>query len=151
MNRFLPDTNTLSSLMQKKAAHHATISAKFSSLNDEDEVYVSIVSLYEMEYGARHAKDANLANEMRLAIESVKNSFTIVNLTEEGAKIFAEIKERYKQETQLGKKAIIKHNADLMIASTAIEMGAILVSNDHNMFKTIQKFESNFYWQDWTQ
>jgi hypothetical protein len=28
MNRFLLDTNTLSSLMQKKAAHHATISAK---------------------------------------------------------------------------------------------------------------------------
>jgi len=121
MKRFLPDTNTLSSLMQKKTAHQATFSAKFSSLNDEDEVYVSIVSLYEMGYGARHAK----ANEMRLAIESVKNSFTILNLTEEGAKIFADIKERYKQETQLGKKAIIKHNADLMIASTAIEMGAI--------------------------
>ena len=137
--------------MQKKTAHQATFSAKFSSLNDEDEVYVSIVSLYEMEYGARHTKDANLANEMRLAIESVKNSFTILNLTEEGAKIFADIKERYKQETQLGKKAIIRHNADLMIASTAIEMGAIWVSNDHNMFKIIQKFESHFQWEDWTE
>jgi predicted nucleic acid-binding protein len=137
--------------MQKNADHHAIISAKFSSLNDFDEIYVSIVSLYEMEYGAKHAKDTNMANEMRLAIESVKNSFTILNLTEQGAKIFAEIKERYKQETQLGKRAIIKHNADLMIASTAIEIGAILVSNDHNMFKTIQKFQSDFKWEDWTQ
>jgi len=59
MNRFLPDTNTLSSLMQKNASHHAIFSAKFSSLHEEDEVYVSIVSLYEMEYGARHAKDAD--------------------------------------------------------------------------------------------
>ena len=151
MNRFLPDTNTLSSLMKKTAAHHITISTKFSSLNDEDEVYVSIVSLYEMEYGARHTKNANLATEMRLAIESVKNSFKILNLTEKGAKIFAEIKERYKQETQIGKKALIKHNVDLMIASTAIEIGAILVSNDHKMFKTIQKFQSNFQWEDWTQ
>jgi predicted nucleic acid-binding protein len=38
-----------------------------------------------------------------------------------------------------------------MIASTAIEIGAILVSNDHNMFKTIQKFQSDFKWEDWTQ
>lgn len=151
MNRFLPDTNTLSSLMQKNASHHAIFSAKFSSLHEEDEVYVSIVSLYEMEYGARHAKDADTENEMRLAIESVKNSFTILNLTEEGAKIFADLKERYKQETKLGKKALIKHNVDLMIASTAIEIGAILVSNDHNMFKTIQKFRSDFQWEDWTQ
>jgi hypothetical protein len=24
-------------------------------------------------------------------------------------------------------------------------------SNDHNMFKTIQKFQSDFKWEDWTQ
>jgi len=149
--KFLFDTNTLSALTQKYADHHVKISSKVYSLNDDDEVYVSIVSLYEMEYGAKQANNTNMANEMLLAIESVKNHFTILGLTEKGAKIFADIKERYKQEAKLGKKALIKHNVDLMIASTAIEMRAILVSNDHKIFALIQKFRSDFQWEDWTQ
>ncbi|MDM8557460.1 type II toxin-antitoxin system VapC family toxin [Candidatus Parabeggiatoa sp. HSG14] len=149
--KFLLDTNTLSSLVQKYADNHAIISSKASSINDNDEIYVSIVSLYEMEYGARHAKDIDMANEMRAAIESVKNNFSILALSEEGAKIFAEIKERYKQEAHLGKKALITQNIDLMIASTALEIGAILVSNDHKIFALIQKIHNDFQWENWTQ
>ena len=148
---FLLDTNTLSSLVQKYANYHTIISSKAASLNDNDEIYVSIVSLYEMEYGAKHAKDIKMANEMRTAIESVKKNFNILGLTENGARIFAEIKERYKQEAHLGKKAIVKHNIDFMIASTAIEIGAIVVSNDHKVFALIQKIRTDFQWEDWTQ
>jgi len=84
--KFLLDTNTLSSLLQKYADYHAIISSKVSSINDDDEIYVSIVSIYEMEYGARHAKDIDMANEMRTAVESAKNNFNILGLTEKGAK-----------------------------------------------------------------
>jgi len=93
-NKFLLDTNTASSLTQKYAAHHTTVAAKINSLNDDDEIYVSIVTLYEMEYGARHATNIELADAM---------------------------------------------------------YDAIVVSNDHKMFVTIQKINSDFRWEDWTQ
>jgi len=149
--KFLLDTNTVSALAQKYAEHHIAVALKASALDNNDELYISIVSLYEMEYGARHAKNSRTALEMRTAIEAVKNSFAILGLTTDSAKIFAELKERYQQATGIGKKALIKHNVDFIIAATAIENKAIIVSNDCKMFSTIQKFQSDFQWEDWTQ
>jgi predicted nucleic acid-binding protein len=37
-----------------------------------------------------------------------------------------------------------------MIAATAIENKAIIVSNDRKMFSTIEKFQPDFQWEDWT-
>jgi len=101
---FLLDTNTLSSFAQKNAKHHAIIVSKTSALDDNDEVYMSIVSLYEMEYGAKHAQDSNTAQEMRIAIEVIKNSFQIVHLTTEGAKIGAVLKNAINKQPVLEKK-----------------------------------------------
>jgi predicted nucleic acid-binding protein len=67
---------------------------------------------------------------MRIAVQAIKNKFQIMPLTEKGSKIFADIKEQYKEQKGLGKKAIIKQNVDLMIAATAIEIGAVLITND---------------------
>jgi predicted nucleic acid-binding protein len=149
--KFLLDTNTVSALTQKHADHHATIALKASTLGNDDEMYISIVTIYEMEYGAVHAQNSKTAQEMWTAIEVVKNSFVILGLTTNEAKIFAQLKERYRQSTGIGKKALIKHNIDFMIAATAIENKAIIVSNDWKMFSTIQKFQSDFQWEDWTQ
>jgi predicted nucleic acid-binding protein len=52
---------------------------------------------------------------------------------------------------KLGKKALLKHNVDLMIAATALDNKAILVSNDHKMFATIKSFSPDFQWKDWTK
>lgn len=151
--KFLFDTSALSSLTQEETDEHDKVLSKFSLLDESDAVYASIASIYEMEYGARHAKYPNIAYEMRLAIQSVKNEFDILPLTEEGAKIFADIKEQYREKKGIGKKALIKHNVDLMIAATAIEIGAILVTNDtkDKIPEIIEQFRSDFHWQDWTK
>ena len=154
MNRkFLFDTNALSSLTIEGNDGHEKILSKMSELNDNDKLFTSILSIYEMEYGMRHAKDESLIQQMKLAIESVKNEFQIVPLTEIGAKIFADIKEQYRDQKNIGKKALIKHNIDLMIAATAIEIGAVLITNDtKDLIPTIIKtFHSDFDWEDWTK
>ena len=87
----------------------------------------------------------------RFLFELVKNEFSILPLTAIGAKIFADIKERYRQEMQIGKKSLIKHNIDLIIAATAIENNAIVISNDHKIFRPFQDFYPSFQWEDWTQ
>ncbi len=90
---------------------------------------------------------------MQLAIQSVKNEFQIVSLTEIGAKFFADIKEQYRDKKNIGKKALIKHNIDLMIAATAIEIGAILITNDtkDKIPAIIKSFQTDFEWEDWTK
>ena len=154
MNRkFLFDTNALSSLTIEGNDGHEKILSKMSELNDNDKLFTSILSIYEMEYGMRHAKDESLIQQMKLAIESVKNEFQIVPLTEIGAKIFADIKEQYRDQKNIGKKALIKHNIDLMIAATAIEIGAILITNDtkDKIPAIIKSFQTDFEWEDWTK
>jgi predicted nucleic acid-binding protein len=151
--KFLLDTCALTAVKQPNDKYHAQHISKLSALNSCDEVYASIVSLYEMEYGARHIRDEQpvLAKSMTLAIQSIQDDISILPLTITGAKIFAYIKERYRQITKLGKKALIKHNVDLMVAATALDNQAILVSNDHKMFATIKTFSTDFQWEDWTQ
>lgn len=150
--KLLFDTNALSSLTIKGNEGHDKMLSKIAMLQN-DEIYASILSLYEMEYGIKHAKEPNIIDEMRIAVEAIKNKFQIMPLTEKGSQIFAEIKEQYKEQKGLGKKAIIKHNVDLIIAATAIEIGAILITNDtkDDIPTIIKTFRSDFEWEDWTK
>jgi len=151
--KFLFDTNALSSFTRESNDGYHAISSKVASLNDSDELYASILSIYEMEYGVLHAKEQNIIAEMKEAIQFVKDEFQIVPLTDNGAKIFADIKEQYQEKKGLGKKALIKHNVDLMIAATAIEIEAVLITNDTKdaIPIIIKACRSDFEWEDWTK
>ncbi len=149
--KYLLDTNAVSSLTQEHSNDYEKISAKVASL--EGELYISILSIYEMEYGAFHADNPDIAHQARLAIQLIKDEdeITILPLTEAGAEIFGEIKEQYRQEKGIGKKALQKHNVDLMLAATAIEVEATYVSHDNKdrIFEILQNLRDDFDWEDW--
>jgi predicted nucleic acid-binding protein len=149
----LLDTNAVSSLTQEHSEDYEKISAKVESL--EVKLYVSILSIYEMEYGASHADDPDIAHKARLAIQLIKDEdeITILPLTEKGAEIFGEIKEQYRKEKGIGKKALQKHNVDLVLAATAIEVGATFVSHDNKdrIFEILKNIRNDFDWEDWTK
>lgn len=158
MNKFLLDTNTLSSLTKSLDTYHEKLVAKLETLNDDTELYASIISLYEMEYGVSHAKKSELTQEARAAIQYIKDAdeIKLCNLTEKGAEIFGEIKQQFQKSKQemgekIGKRSLPKHNVDLIIAATAIELKATLVSNDKKMFELLQNIQSDFHWEDWTK
>jgi predicted nucleic acid-binding protein len=151
--KYLLDTNAVSSLTQEYANDYDKISAKAASL--EGELTISILSIYEMEYGAFHADDPDIAHKAKLAIQLIKDEdeITILPLTEAGAKIFGEIKEQYRKEKGIGKKALQKHNVDLILAATAIEVEATYVSHDNKdrIFEILQNIRDDFDWEDWTK
>ena len=151
--KYLLDTNAVSSLTQEHANYYDKISTKAASL--EGELYISILSIYEMEYGAFHADDPDIAHKARLAIQLIKDEdeITILPLTEAGAEIFGEIKEQYRKEKGIGKKALQKHNVDLVLAATAIEVEATYVSHDNKdrIFEILQNIRDDFDWEDWTK
>lgn len=163
--KYLLDTNSLSSLTKNHDKHYDKLISKVESLDDDVELYASIISLYEMEYGASHAKIPKLIQEAREAIQYIKdadenknedeNRIQICNLTKKGAEIFGEIKEQFQKKKEeigekIGKRSLPKHNVDLIIAATAIELGATLVSNDKKMFELLQNIRNDFRWEDWT-
>ncbi len=47
--RYLLDTNVVSQLFDKSAKGHVPIRAKIASLEDDDEVAISVLTLYELE------------------------------------------------------------------------------------------------------
>ncbi|MEN8265365.1 MAG: PIN domain-containing protein [Nitrospirota bacterium] len=154
---FLLDTNAVIHLSRKEAEHHENIKAKMLSkaLQVEVRICISIVSLYELEYGVAHTDNEQIISESRRIIEFIKKDkeITIFSLTEVGAKIFGEIKEQYRKEKGIGKKALQKHNIDLIIAATAIEAAATLVSQDNKdkIFEILKSVRDDFKWEDWTQ
>ncbi|MDM8559022.1 PIN domain-containing protein [Candidatus Parabeggiatoa sp. HSG14] len=152
MKTYLFDTQSLSSLTHKYAKGRDKIRSKVLLLEKDDQICASVLSLYEMEYGVRHANDEEIKEISYRAIQFVKHSqnIFIVPLSEKGAEIFGELKEQYQQCKKLGKKALKKHNIDLIIAATAIEFEAVLVSSD-GIFEEICELREDFKWEDWTQ
>jgi predicted nucleic acid-binding protein len=149
MAKYFFDTDTLNSLVRKDSQHHKKVINKILSLKGEDELFTSILSLYEMEYGVQHSKEEYKALAKKAVHAVIDNpNLTVLPLTERGAEIFGELKQAYQQNLTLGKKAIQKYNIDFMIASIAIEIEGILVSGD-GVFKDIQDFRTDFRYENW--
>ncbi len=152
MKRFLLDTQILSCFTHKHAQNREKVTSKILLLGKDDKICASILSLYEMEYGVRHTENEEVKQISYRAIQFIKKNqnISILSLSEEASEIFGELKEQYQQYKKLGKKALKKHNIDLIIASTVIEFQAVLVSND-SLFADICKFRKDFQWEDWTE
>ena len=81
----------------------------------------------------------------------------VIPLSRTGAKIFGEIKYTYRKKVEANfkskselEKHLQKKNVDLIIASSAIETGSILVSNDA-IFSQLKKIRSDFITENWVK
>jgi predicted nucleic acid-binding protein len=154
---YLLDTCSLISLKKNYAEGHERHVIRLSSLNDDDEVCASILSIYELSAGANHAPNIQLENDTRQVIHSIRQEFEIlpVPMEEEATEIFGALKELYKDwespdlnKRKLGNKAINRQSIDLLIATTAIINKAILVTSDI-MGAVIKEFCSGFRYENW--
>jgi predicted nucleic acid-binding protein len=147
MNKYLLDTNILGYLEMKYTPNHEAIEKQIAALDDEDEIYVSILAIYEMYYGASRCQPEN-RTKMLAMIKSVKKQFIILPLQEEGAEVYGRLKTIYKEKIGIGKNEITKHNIDFILAASAITAKAILVSNDA-IFQNIQEIYPGLRLENW--
>src|SRR5919199_1678901 len=122
MARYLLDTNTLSYLIDTAAAGHAAGHGRLASLAETDEVALSVLSLYELHHWFAY-DPAALASASEII-----GSFPVVPLPEAGAAVFGALMRDLRPE--LGRADLQRRAVDTMIAVTALERGAVLVSND---------------------
>ncbi|HEY7216060.1 MAG TPA: type II toxin-antitoxin system VapC family toxin, partial [Thermoanaerobaculia bacterium] len=123
------------------------IARRFSALANSDLVFISILALYELEYGYANAPDEK-KSVIRQRISSLQEDFPILPLTAEAARVFGALKARFRKVRQLSKKGSKAHNVDLMIAATAITEGCILIGAD-GVYQEIQRLDPTLRIENW--
>jgi predicted nucleic acid-binding protein len=145
--RYLLDSDGLSDLYEPDSPGHRNIARRFSALANSDLVFISILALYELEYGYANAPDEK-KSVIRQRISSLQEDFPILPLTAEAARVFGALKARFRKVRQLSKKGSKAHNVDLMIAATAITEGCILIGAD-GVYQEIQRLDPTLRIENW--
>ncbi|ASF48248.1 type II toxin-antitoxin system VapC family toxin [Methylovulum psychrotolerans] len=146
--KYLFDSNTISDLYNTPSNQYGNIKKRLTQLVDSDEIAISIVTLYELEYAYYNAPE-NKQVIIRNDINHLQNNFSVVPLNIKSAGLFGHLKKQFKNSSMINKENIKKHNIDIMLASTAICEGAILVSAD-KIYAILQKLNNNLHVEDWT-
>jgi predicted nucleic acid-binding protein len=122
MARYLIDTNILSYLVDTASPFHGATRERLAGLADEDDVVLSILSLYELHHWFAYDPAP------RAAAQEIIRTFRVLPLSETGAELFGALMRDLRTGTP--RADVQRHAVDCMIAVTALEGGAVLVSND---------------------
>lgn len=144
---YLLDSDSLSDLYDTSSAGHPRIARRLESLDDLDVVFISILALYELEYGYANAPE-DRKPAIRQRISALQEDFVVLPLTLEGARVFGELKGLLRSARQLTPRASKSHNVDLMIAATAITEGCTLVSADA-LYLDLQRLNPELRTENW--
>jgi len=146
--KHLLDTNILTYLYQKSFPMHSIVKKHLQSLPHDHEVYVSVLSLYELEYGASVTQSGNIKEMFRNLKTSVRQDFPILPLPVDGSEVFGFLKAQYAKHTGITKDAAKRHDMDFMLAASAISEKAVMVSNDR-IFEQMKKIHPEFSYENW--
>ena len=149
MKTYLLDTNIISYLTDSNSPHKDKIKERLLSLSEDDTVSVSIITLYELSYGLSTISDSENRVIFETGIKFIKEYLDIYPLDINEVEIFGMLKAQYKKSTGIAKTAIKKNDLDFLIAATAINHNAILVSNDA-IFNKLIELESSIQYENWT-
>jgi predicted nucleic acid-binding protein len=156
MNKYLLDTNIPLYLEDPESPFHHSVKGSFQKLQDEDQLFISVLSLFELYYGVelkkKEGKEQLAAQTLRV-IEEIKKKFTLLPLNGKEASVFGKIKTRYKVRSRKKdekKETIKKHDIDFILASTAIKDHLIIVSND-SLFRNIKELYPTLQVENWTR
>lgn len=148
--KYLLDTNILIYLKDPYSEHYDTVGRNFlKKLANDAEVYVSLLTLYEVEVGVSLAATSEVRDFMQSTLELIETHFQILPLTREEAKLFGEMKAAYIKKYGMKPKTAKRDDIDLILAGTAIMKDAVFVSND-SVFNKLQNLNPDLKCENWT-
>jgi len=147
MAKYLLDTDIIEYLGDTESPFHLKCAARLEALDEEDELFASVLALYELEYGIAGSQD-DLRSRLQLLKKKILAFYTVLPLTELGSELFGRIKNAFKQNTGAKHRAMKTYTVDMIVASAAIEHGAILVSNDR-LFAQLADLEPDLKVENW--
>lgn len=145
--RYLLDSDVLSDFYEQTAAGHKAIVSRILSLGPADSLAVSVLALYECEYGCARASPEK-RGVIRGRIDDALRSFEVLPLSAVGSRLYGSLKARLVVARGLSKKGGKAHSIDLMLAATALAEGCTLVSGD-GIFSELQKLDEALQVENW--
>lgn len=146
--RYLLDTNTVSDLYEEETSQCLIIRNHLSKLNNEDEVYISILTCCELEYGFENASIDEQA-VIRKQIDNILNDFEVLPLGIGVASNYGKLKKALKDTRKISRANIKKHNIDILLACTAADKSLTIISNDR-IYSDIKALFPTLEYVDWT-
>ncbi len=147
MTCYLLDSNIVTALEDQDKSGFDLVTSRLASLTDEDDVCISILTAYEYQHGIAKAPDS-LKDSLRRSWKSFEENFRIVPLSVEGARVYGELKVEYEHRTGVGRRSLRESTVDLILASTALEIGAVVVSDDA-VFRRLQEIDPAIRAENW--
>ena len=145
--KYLLDSNSISELYDPEALGNDCIARHVRKLYEHDCLYISILSLYELEYGWANAPEKK-KSAIRQVITDIQTDFKVLALSVQGARVFGDLKKCIKETPSPSKENMKKFNIDLMLAATAITHRIVLVSAD-TVYSEIQRHDSSLQLENW--
>ncbi|SLM31756.1 hypothetical protein MTBBW1_420021 [Desulfamplus magnetovallimortis] len=150
--KYLFDADAISLLYHnKQRSEKISILKKLRILQDSDQLFVSVLTFFELEYSITNTSDLLKKQELRNTLEHLKyrSNFSSLPIREDMAYLYGEIKCTLKQKGKISRENIKKFNIDIMIASTALYEGCIVVSGDeiyHKISKHKPELQTECWW-----
>ncbi len=148
--KYLLDSDTITAVFDPKSPFFQITKKHLAQLNELDEVYISILSIYELEFSLYNAKTDIVKNKIKNLITDLKCIFNILPLSPEAARYYSALKSGLQKSTGINRKAIKKHNIDIMIAATALDHDCILVAKDRIYNDHLVLINKQLKVEDWT-
>jgi predicted nucleic acid-binding protein len=147
MTRYLLDSNILGYLENADSPFHDNCISAFTQRIGED-FCLSILTIYEMDYSIAAASET-LAPRLNETKNKALESFTILPLTLTGSEYYGKLKTSFKTSSQSKPKAMKVHTVDIILATTALEHDAVMVSNDR-IFSDLRDVEPGLTLENWS-
>jgi predicted nucleic acid-binding protein len=145
--KYLLDSNIISDFYDPLSVGHPQIYRCLTQLTVNDRVFVSILSLYELEYGFANAHE-DYKPAIRRKIQETQQDFEILPLSHQGAQLFGELKKALQVKRSINKENMKKHTVDLIFATEALVHQCILVSED-KIYRDVQLLNPEFKYETW--
>ena len=132
MMKYLFDSDAISLLYNNDREEKSRIVSKFRSLSGLESLYVSILTLFELEYSIANTTNKFKQSELRNMIEHLKHNsfFSILSVNPEIAYQFGILKAILNKTENISRENIKKYNIDLIIAGTALHEKCTIISGD---------------------
>jgi predicted nucleic acid-binding protein len=94
--KYLLDSNAVSDIYNASSVNHHQIINKLLSLEEDDDIFISVLTLYEFEYAFANSPD-NKKLTIKKTIAQIKQDFNALPLSVHGSEAFGELKKRFKE------------------------------------------------------
>lgn len=145
--KYLFDSNIVSDIYNLSSFNHTAVIKKLLGLTENDDIFISILTLYEFEYAFANSPE-HKKSVIKNTIQQIQQDFIVLSLSPIEAEIFGDLKKSLKELRNINPNNLKKHTVDLMIAASALNHNTVLVSADR-IYHDIQLINSELKLENW--